>query len=115
MAQATRCVKLTLLRPSDSRCLFRIRRFSSSVRTGISRSEVAVGTWRLASMFSTMRRAPPRMGWAMSPGRMAGSTTAFVFSERERPAKAPGGRPRPVAARSPPLPPPAGSGSGARP
>ena len=36
-----------------------------------------MGTVRLASMFSTMRRAPPRMGWAMSPGRMAGTARAF--------------------------------------
>ena len=26
-------------------------------------------------MFSTMRIAPPRMGWAMSPGRMGASAT----------------------------------------
>ena len=39
--------------------------------------EVAVGTVRLASMFSTMRMAPPRIGCAMSPGRIAGTTSAF--------------------------------------
>ena len=80
MAQATMWVKLTLLLPVASRCLLRMRRFSSRVRTGKLRTEVAVGTWRLASMFSTTRRAPPRMGWAMSPGRMAGTTTARVLS-----------------------------------
>ncbi len=77
MPQATRWVKLTLPLPSDSRCLLRMRRFSSRVRTGMVRMEVAVGTERLASMFSTIRMAPPRIGWAMSPGRMAGMTRAF--------------------------------------
>jgi hypothetical protein len=59
MAQATMCVKLTLPPPVESRCLLRRRRFSSRVRTGTVRMEVAVGTLRLASMFSTMRTAPP--------------------------------------------------------
>ena len=77
MAQDTRWVKLILPLPVESRCLLRMRRFSSRVRTGIVRSEVAVGTARLASMFSTMRRAPPRMGWAMSPGRMGAMARAL--------------------------------------
>ena len=80
MAQATRWVKLTLPCPAASRCLLRRRRFSSSVRTGIVRAEVAVGTWRLASMFSTIRTAPPRIGWRMSPGRMETRATAFERS-----------------------------------
>ena len=52
------------------------------------RSEVAVGTARLASMFSAMRRAPPRMGWAMSPGRMAATATArgFWAARRRKPS-----------------------------
>jgi hypothetical protein len=41
------------------------------------RMEVAVGTVRLASMFSAMRSAPPRMGVAMSPGRRTGTASAF--------------------------------------
>ena len=77
MAQETRWVKLILPLPVASRCLFRMRRFSSRVRTGIVRSEVAVGRARLASMFSTMRKAPPRMGWATSPGRMGAMARAF--------------------------------------
>jgi hypothetical protein len=80
IAQATRCVKLTLLWPADSRLLLSRRRFSSSVRTGSVRTEVAVGIARLASMFSTMRTAPPRIGCRMSPGRIAGSATAFERS-----------------------------------
>ncbi len=80
MAQATRWVKLTFPCPEASRCLLRRRRFSSSVRTGIVRTEVAVGTWRLASMFSTIRTAPPRIGWRMSPGRMETRATAFERS-----------------------------------
>ena len=82
MAQATRCVKLTLPAPWALRCLLRMVRFSSSVRTGTVRTDVAVGMVRLASMFSTMRTAPPRIGCAMSPGRMAGTTSAF---ERDAP------------------------------
>jgi hypothetical protein len=80
MAQATRCVKLILLAAVASRCLLRMRRFSSSVRTGMLRIEVAVGTVRLASMFSTTRSAPPRIGCAMSPGRIAGTARALLFS-----------------------------------
>jgi hypothetical protein len=83
MAQATRWVKLILLAAVASRCLLRIRRFSSSVRTGMLRIEVAVGTVRLASMFSTTRSAPPRMGWAMSPGRMAGTVRALHLVARK--------------------------------
>ena len=79
MAHDTRWVKLILPFPVASRCLLMMRRFSSRVRTGMVRSEVAVGTARLASMFSAMRRAPPRMGWAMSPGRMAATATARGF------------------------------------
>ncbi len=77
IAHATTCVKLTLLWPAASRLLLSRRRFSSSVRTGSVRIDVAVGIWRLASMFSTMRTAPPRIGCRMSPGRIAGSATAF--------------------------------------
>ena len=76
IAQATRCVKLTLDCPPASRCLLSSRRFSSSVRTGTVRMDVAVGTWRLASMFSTMRTAPPRIGCRMSPGSTVTRATA---------------------------------------
>jgi hypothetical protein len=44
--------------------------------------EVAVGTPRLASMFSTMRTAPPRMGVAMSPGRMTGTMSDLPARSR---------------------------------
>ena len=72
-----RWVKLTFDTAVAARCLLRIARFSSRVRTGTLRMEVAVGTVRLASMFSTMRIAPPRIGVAMSPGRMAGTISDF--------------------------------------
>ena len=85
IAHATMCVKLTFVCPLDSRCLLRRRRFSSSVRTGIVRADVAVGIWRLASMFSTMRTAPPRIGWRMSPGSTGTRATAV---ERLPPAEA---------------------------
>src|SRR2546428_3633211 len=39
-----------------------MRRFSSSSFTGMRRCEVAVGTERLASMFSTIFKAAPRIG-----------------------------------------------------
>ncbi len=72
-----RWVKLTFDTAVAARCLLRIARFSSRVRTGTLRMEVAVGTVRLASMFSTMRMAPPRIGVAMSPGRIAGTISDF--------------------------------------
>src|SRR5215216_4383196 len=39
-----------------------MRRFSSSSLTGMRRSDVAVGTERLLSMFSTILSAGPRIG-----------------------------------------------------
>jgi len=41
------------------------------------RTEVAVGTESEASMFSTSRTAPPRIGWRMSPGRIETGAIAF--------------------------------------
>ena len=70
-------MKLILPAPRAARCLLSSVRFSSSVRTAMVRMEVAVGTPRLASMFSTMRSAPPRMGWAMSPGMSETGARAF--------------------------------------
>ena len=88
--------------------------------------EVAVGMDKLASMFSTIRTAPPRMGWAMSPGRIAGMATAFDRSRAETAAGSWRTRvplradsfattaPRPLAP-SPPFPRGGGSGSGETP
>jgi hypothetical protein len=39
------------------------RRFTSSSLAGTLRKLVAVGTWRLASMFWTILAATPRSGW----------------------------------------------------
>ena len=62
IANAMRCVKLTLPCPTRLRWLFRIWRLTSSSFAATVRTDVAVGTWRLASMFSTMRAAEPRSG-----------------------------------------------------
>ena len=66
-AKAMRCVKLTFPPPLRARWLFRIWRFTSSRRAGTVRTEVAVGTPRLASMFTTVRAAAPRSGSGASP------------------------------------------------
>jgi hypothetical protein len=50
------------LRPVAARYLLARRRFSSSTLMGTSRNEVAVGTPRLDSMFSTILSATPRSG-----------------------------------------------------
>ena len=64
MAQATRWVKLTLPRRSRLRWLLRMSRLTSSSLAGTSRTDVAVGTVRLASMFSAICAAAPRSGTA---------------------------------------------------
>src|ERR1700704_6110512 len=69
-AYAMRWVKLTLPPPPlRRRWLLRIWRLTSSSLAGTTRSDVAVGTVRLASMFSTMRAAAPRRGTGCSPSR----------------------------------------------
>src|SRR4051794_38347293 len=73
-----RCVKLTLPRPGRERWLFRICRLTSSSFAGTLRTEVAVGTPRLASMFSTIRAAAPRIGFGVSPSRTSGGVPAGV-------------------------------------
>src|SRR5215217_2807838 len=67
-----RCVKLTLPAPVRASWLFRIWRLTSSSFAGIARTDVAVGTPRLASMFSTLRAAAPRRGSGSSPSRTSG-------------------------------------------
>ncbi len=59
-AKAIKCVYDALPRSFSPRCLLMMRRFSSSSFTGMRRSEVAVGTERLVSMFSTIFAAGPR-------------------------------------------------------
>src|ERR1700722_9937682 len=44
------------------RWLFMTRRLSATSLAGMSRTLVAVGTWRLASMFATVRAAAPLSG-----------------------------------------------------
>src|ERR1043166_10110025 len=60
------------------------RRFSSSSLTGILRCEVAVGTARLASMFSTILSAGPRIGidseGVLGPPATAGGSDFGVFA-----------------------------------
>src|SRR5689334_15018181 len=67
-----RWVKLTLPRPVRDRWLLRIWRLTSSSFAGTLRTDVAVGTPRLASMFSTMRAAAPRIGFGVSPSTTSG-------------------------------------------
>ncbi len=59
-AQDTRWVKEILDCSSAARCSLMRRRFSSASLIGTCRCVVAVGTPRLASMFSAIRSAPPR-------------------------------------------------------
>src|SRR3954462_4168183 len=68
-----RCVKLTFPRPVRDRWLLRIWRLTSSSFAGTLRTDVAVGTPRLASMFSTMRAAAPRIGLVVSPPSTSGA------------------------------------------
>src|SRR4051812_45173851 len=68
-----RCVKLTFPRPVRDRWLLRIWRLTSSSFAGTLRTDVAVGTPRLASMFSTMRAAAPRIGLVVSPSSTSGA------------------------------------------
>ena len=58
--------------PLRSRWLLRIWRFTSSSLAGTVRTDVAVGTARLASMFSAVRAAAPRSGSVSSPSSTIG-------------------------------------------
>ena len=69
------CVNDTLPRPVRASWLFKIDRFTSRSFAGMVRTEVAVGTARLAAMFSTCRTAPPRSGCASAGAGVA--TTGF--------------------------------------
>ena len=68
-----RCVNDTLPPRVRARWLFRIWRLTSSSFAGTERTEVAVGTPRLASMFATMRAAAPRSGCGASPSSTTGA------------------------------------------
>src|SRR4029077_20435728 len=63
---------LTLPDPVRASWLLRIWRLTSSSLAGTTRTEVAVGTPRLASMFSTVRAAAPRSGSGSSPSSTIG-------------------------------------------
>ncbi len=65
-------MKLTLPEPVRASWLLRIWRLTSSSLAGTTRTDVAVGTPRLASMFSTVRAAAPRRGSGSSPSRTIG-------------------------------------------
>ena len=68
-----RCVNETLPPRVRPRWLLRIWRLTSSSLAGTDRTEVAVGTARLASMFATMRAAAPRSGSGASPSSTTGA------------------------------------------
>ena len=76
IAYAMRCVKLTLPRPTRLRWLFRIWRLTSTSFAATVRTDVAVGTARLASMLSTTRAAAPRRGSGVSPSITSGAPAA---------------------------------------
>ena len=65
-AKPMRWVKLTLVPVVRTSCSLSAARFTSSNRAGTVRTEVAVGTPRLSSMFATMRPAAPRSAVAPS-------------------------------------------------
>src|SRR6266511_3523293 len=67
-AQPIRWVKLTLPPRWRRRCPLSTLRLTSSSLAGMTRTEVAVGTARLASITSTMRAAAPRSGVAWPSG-----------------------------------------------
>ncbi len=72
-AKPMRCVKLTFPPRSRASWLFRIWRLISSSFAGSVRTDVAVGTPRLATMFSTMRADAPRNASGVSPSSVTGS------------------------------------------
>ena len=67
MANAIRWVNVTLLPPVFRWWRLMRRRFSESSLTGISRTDVAVGMVRLASMFSTIRAPTPLIALDSAP------------------------------------------------
>src|SRR5690242_10775973 len=76
-----RWVKLTLPRPVRDRWLLRIWRLTSSSFAGTVRTDVAVGTRRLASMLVAVALATPRSVCGCSPSsvRIAVSPAAVGF------------------------------------
>jgi hypothetical protein len=66
IAQPIRWVKLTFPPRVRRSWLLRILRLTSSSLAGTTRMDVAVGTPRLASMFSAIVAATPRRGFASS-------------------------------------------------
>jgi hypothetical protein len=75
-----RWVKLTLVPPVRARWLLRIIRLTSRSLAGTVRTDVAVGTPRLASMFWTIRADAPRSTLGASPSstRGAGANSLLV-------------------------------------
>ncbi len=65
-------MKLTFPAPVRASWLLRIWRLTSRSLAGTTRTDVAVGTPRLASMFSTVRAAAPRSGSGSSPSSTIG-------------------------------------------
>ena len=77
MAHAIKCVYDALPRSFSARCLLISLRFSSRSFTGIRLSEVAVGTERLVSMFSTIFSAGPLIGLTSASASGAGGAATF--------------------------------------
>src|SRR6266705_3253600 len=84
IAKATRCVyEIFSGRPAAWTLCVSWRRRWSSTSTRTVRKLVAVGTWRLSSMYLTSAAAAPRKGIipALSPDPLAGEGTVGVFSD----------------------------------
>ena len=74
-------------------------RFSSNSRTEIVRTEVAVGTDRLACMFSTSRLAGPTIGTVVRTGASAGRPGASTGTAAGAASAVGGSATRPAAGR----------------
>ena len=73
MAKPIRWVKLTFMPVVRTSWSFRAARLTSSRRAGTVRTEVAVGTPRLATMLVTILAAAPRSGVASGTGVATGA------------------------------------------
>ena len=83
-------VKLTLPPWRRRRCPLRTLRLTSSSRAGTVRTEVAVGTSRLASIASTIRAAAPRSGTSSGSAFPSPSGFALAFGPALSPPLAAG-------------------------
>ena len=79
IANPIKWVKLTFIPAVRMSWSLSAPRFTSSNRAGTVRTDVAVGTVRLASMLLTIRAAAPRSGVAFNTGNCVGSGVFAAF------------------------------------